>query len=254
MTIQPSRRTVVAGAAWTLPAVTIAAAAPAYAASSNTPIIYAPGPLQFTRYTDVSTWASTILGDRRTNSVSRVNFTVPQIPIEVLAGATIPALALSYQSTLGLESTNAAYSAGGRTIASGSMTSVLNTGGGNVTVTMTLSPGNVTIPNNGSSGQTRLVTNFVGTIPSWTAPTTPGTYAISFVNPAPPATPNTWNGTTPAQNGSQVVNAILGQTVNNRVHSYTPTTVTGSGQGWGTNEWGTGGQAQSLVIATYEVV
>jgi hypothetical protein len=244
MTIQPSRRTVVAGAAWTLPAVTIAAAAPAYAASSNTPIIYAPEPLQFTRYTDVATWANTILGVRRTNSVSRVNFTVPQIPIEVLAGTTVPALSISYTSTLGPAATAAAYSAGGRTIASGSMTSVVNTGVANVTANMTLSPGNVAIPN--ASGS-QLVTNFVGTIPSWTAPTTPGVYSISFVNPAPPAPVNTWDGNTPAATGSQVVNAILGQTVNNRVHSYTPTTITTP------NEFGASG-AQSLVIATYTVV
>lgn len=256
MTINASRRTVVAGAAWAVPAVTIAAAAPAYAASCNltsdNPVIWQD--LTVTVYARVRTRAvalGTIVN--YTDSMSKIDYTF-RVPQYVLAGATVAPQPISYTSALSTEGTSAAYTGssgiGGREVLSGVVNTSYNFGGGATgafPATMNLT-GPVNIP---SSGQ--LVTQFAGNMPSLTA-TTPGVYDISFVDPVP-LTPTQGTGAADIasySSGEQLVrtsNAFVGN-VPARVHSLIPTTIPATPS----NDWGVAGQSQSLTFGTFTVV
>lgn len=263
MTIKPSRRSVVAGAAWTVPAITIASATPAYAATAD--CLTPENPVEWqtvnlTVYSRVRTHA-TVLGfiHNRTDGMSKVDFTF-LIPSRVLAGAMVPAQPISYVSTLTEAGTSAAYTGsagiGARKVLSGFVNTSYNYGGGltpaSNPIRMDLNPQGVDFP---SSGQ--LQTAFTGAMPVLTAGA-PGNYTISFNTIPEPVEGNasTWNG-------SQTVelnNTSIGTTTA-RVHSIIPTTIPTNksfgGTGLMDNDWQTEappGSAQSLTIATYEVV
>lgn len=259
--LHPTRRTVVRTAAWTVPAVTIATAAPAFAASPPScltaaePVIWQT--ITVTVYTRTRTHASVSGITNRTDGVSKLVHTY-KLPQFVRAGASVPAQAITGTSTLGQADAKAAYDAGGRSITSGWIDTNYNWGGGLVatpttqTVRMTLTNGGVAIPTNA-----QLVTSFAGTLPAFTAGTVPGQYAVSFVNPASePSESNnsTWNGSQTAKS------SFFGISATARVHSMIPPTVPTSrlpnhdSPPLATNEWGTQGQAQSLVIGTYKVL
>lgn len=257
--LHPTRRTIVRTAAWSVPAVTIATAAPAFAASPPScmtaaePVIWQN--ITVTVYTRTRTFASIAGVTNRTDGVSKLSYTF-KVPQFVRAGAAVLAQAASSTSTLGQADAKAAYDAGGRSIVKGWVDTNFAWGAGLMpstqTVRMTLKPTGITIPTN-----SQLVTSFVGTLPAFTAGTVPGEYVMSFVNPTfEPVEGNgaTWNGSQTAKSN------FFGIEGTASVHSMIPPIVPTSrlpnfdSPLLPTNEWGTQGQAQSLIIGTYKVL
>lgn len=246
MTLNINRRRVVAGAAWSVPAITVATAAPAFAATltPTNPVEYQT--LNVTVYSRVRTLVTTPVTNR-TDGATKVDYTFI-VPSRILAGASTAAQPIVYTSQLSAAATSSSYSSGARTVESGYVDTTYNFGGGALTggstvapARMTLNPGNVAFPSSG-----RLSTRFTGTMPVLTASATPGTYAITFQNPAyepVESDASTWNGT------QTVVTNIFNIRATARVHSMIPTTVPSTN-----NDWGTGGQPQTLAIGTFQVV